>query len=99
MTGTELTKKLGITATTLKTWEKHFVNWLSPDYKKGRVYAQGAFEQFVVIKYLVVERSFTLNGALKEIERRENMDGDQVFLIQKLQSLRSFLVDLREKLA
>jgi DNA-binding transcriptional MerR regulator len=98
MTATELSKKLAISAATLRSWEKHFAIWLSPDYKTDKIYSQSAFQQFAVIKYLITERGFTVEGALKEIERRESMDGDQVFLIEKLHSLRGFLIDLREKL-
>jgi hypothetical protein len=98
MTATELTTKLGISNATLKSWEKNFAAWLSPDYKEGKIYTEIALKKFSVIKYLLQERGFTTAGALKEIERQENMDGDQVFIIQKLQGLRTFLLELRKQL-
>jgi len=98
MTVTELTSKLGISSATLKNWEKHFATWLSPEYKNGKIYTEVALKQFAVIKYLLQERGFTTAGALKEIERQENLHGDQSFLIEKLQGLRSFLLELRKQL-
>jgi DNA-binding transcriptional MerR regulator len=98
MTATELTSKLGISSATLKNWEKNFTAWLDPDYKNGKIYAEIALKQFSVIKYLLHERGFTIAGALKEIERQENLHGDQSFLIEKLQGLRSFLLELRNQL-
>ena len=98
MTASELISKLDINNATLKSWEKNFASWLSPDYKKGKDYSEIALKQFSVIKYLIQIRGFTVAGALKEIERQENMDGDQVFLIQKLQGIRAFLTDLRKQL-
>ena len=98
MTATELTSKLGISSATLKNWEKNFAAWLSPDYKIGKNYTEIALKQFSVIKYLLQERGFTTVGALKEIERQENIAGDQSFLIEKLQGLRAFLTELRNEL-
>jgi len=98
MTASELTSKLAISSATLKNWEKNFVSWLDLDYKNGKTYNEIALKQFSVIKYLIQERGFTVSGALKEIERQENMHGDQSFLIQKLQGLRSFLIELRNQL-
>lgn len=98
MTASELTSKLAVSNATLKNWEKNFADWLDPEYKKGKSYTEIALKQFSVIKYLIQERGFTTAGALKEIERQENMHGDQSFLIQKLQELRSFLLELRKQL-
>ncbi len=98
MTSTELSKKLGISAVTLRSWERHFSDWLGEDYKEGKNFSREAVQKLAVIHYLIVERSFTVVGAMKEIERRENMDGDQVFLIEKLQSLRNFLLELKAEL-
>jgi DNA-binding transcriptional MerR regulator len=98
MTATELTSKLGISNATLRSWEKNFAVWLDPNFKDGKIYQEIALKQFSVIKYLIQVRGFTTAGALKEIERQENLDGDQVFLIQKLQEIKAFLIDLRKEL-
>ena len=98
MTATDLTSKLGISSATLKKWEKNFNSWLSTDYKNGKIFTEIALKQFSVIKYLLQERGFTIAGALKEIERQENLHGDQSFLIEKLQGLRTFLLELRKQL-
>lgn len=98
MTAAELSKKLGITTEMLNQWEEFFAEWLSDDYKEADDYTKKSLKYFMVIKYLIQERGFTPEGALKEIRRRENLDEEQINLIEKLQDLRDFLVDLRTSL-
>jgi hypothetical protein len=98
MTATELSKKLGITIEMLQQWEESFAEWLQDDYKEGETYTKKSLKYFMVIKYLIQERGFTPEGALKEIRRRENLDEEQIDLIQKLQDIRDFLADLRSSL-
>lgn len=99
MTATELAEKLNISTAMLRKWEKHFGEMLSSDYKQGKSYTESGLRQFRVIQYLLEARGFTLEGALKEMKRQESLDGEQVMVIQKLESLRGFLVGLKEQLA
>jgi len=98
MTASELAEKLNISTAMLRKWEKHFVEMLSPDYKDGKKYTSTGVQQFLAIKYLLDERGFTLDGALKEMQRQESLDGEQGLVIRKLESLRGFLTDLRGQL-
>jgi DNA-binding transcriptional MerR regulator len=99
VTASELAEKLNISTAMLRKWEKHFAEMFSADYKDGKTYTESGVQQFLVIKYLLDERGFTLEGALKEMQRQESLDGEQGLLIRKLQSLKDFLVDLKGQLS
>jgi DNA-binding transcriptional MerR regulator len=98
LTAAALARKLEISSSTLRNWEKSFAEWLSNDYKSGKEYTPSGVQQFHAIKYLLHERGFTIDGAQKEMQRRENLDEEHQEVIGKLKQLRSFLFDLKEQL-
>lgn len=93
-----LAKKLEISTATLRNWEKGFAEWLSADYKEGRSYTKVGVQQFIAIKHLLHERGFTVEGAKKELQRYNNLEGQQVEVISKLRQLRSFLEELKTQI-
>jgi DNA-binding transcriptional MerR regulator len=98
LTAAALAKKLEISSSTLRNWEKSFAEWLSNDYKNGKEYTPSGVQQFHAIKYLLHERGFTIDGARKEMERRENLGAEHQEVLSKLKKVRAFLVDLKDQL-
>ncbi len=93
-----LAQKLEISTSTLRNWEKNFEEWLSADYKSGKSYTPKGVQQLSAIKYLLHERGFTIEGARKEMTRRENLNEDQQEVLTKLKKLRQFLVGLKQQI-
>lgn len=98
LTAAALARKLEISSSTLRNWEKSFIDWFTDDYKSGKEYTPAGIQQFQAIKYLLHERGFTIDGARKEMQRRENLGEEHQEIIGKLQKLRGFLVGLQEQL-
>jgi len=67
--------------------------------KKGnRLFTKKDVENFHVIFHLVKERGYTLEGAKKKL--KDNKDGTikNAEIVQSLQKIKSFLIDLKEEL-
>lgn len=92
-------KLVGITATNLKQWEKHFPELqMHQDAKGNRTYSQKEIDLLKIIFNLTKERGFTLDGARREwLAGKELLQKRQEALAQ-LQSLRSFLQEVREQI-
>lgn len=98
LTAAALARKLEISSSTLRNWEKNFADWLTEDYKSGKEYTPAGVQQFLAIKYLLHERGFTMDGARNEMKRRENLGAEHQEVLGKLKKLRGFLVGLKEQL-
>lgn len=98
LTAAALARKLEISSSTLRNWEKNFADWLTEDYKSGKEYTDSGVQQFLAIKYLLHERGFTMDGARNEMQRRENLGAEHQEVLGKLKKLRGFLVGLKEQL-
>lgn len=94
-------KVLGVTAATLKQWEKHFPDLaLRQDAKGGRLYGEREMSLLKKIVHLVKERGFTVEGAKREMERPVELPGgiDARSMANELKALRRFLNDLKDQL-
>ena len=92
-------KIIGISSSTLKSWEKNFEEVKPKKNKAGKnVYTEDTIKKLKMIYYLIKERGFTIKGAQQELERKGSEAVNKAKLIGKLSELREFLVDVREQL-
>ena len=91
-------KLIGVSASVLKQWEKHFTELaVHQDAKGSRIYTEKEIQLLKSIYHLTKERGFTLEGAQKEMLRNETKNEKREQAIAQLQQLRGFLVDLKGK--
>lgn len=86
----------------IRFWEKEF-DILSPqkNRKGNRQFTLADIENFKMIFHLVKEKGYTLQGAkefLKEHKNHPEEKENKAELLESLQKIRSFLVELRDKL-
>ena len=79
----------------LRYWEQEF-EVLSPQKNRAgrRVYTEEDIETVKRIRYLLKEKEYTIDGACQAIERGEAEEDTA----EELKALRSFLVELRDRL-
>jgi DNA-binding transcriptional MerR regulator len=93
----EVAEKFNLAPSALRFWEKEFDTIKPFKNKKGnRYYTQEDIDHLAVINHLVKERGLTLKGAKAKI--RENKDEvDHNFeIVQKLQEIKNYLIDIKE---
>lgn len=96
----EVAEMLGVAASLIRFWENHFDNIKPRKNKNGvRQYTKSDIENLKIIYHLVKEKGYTLQGA-KNIMTEQKHDKFQniIQVVEELQSIRSFLVKMREEL-
>jgi len=95
----EVSEMFGVNASLIRFWEKEFSNIKPKKNKKGnRLFRQQDIEQLKLIYHLVKERGFTLEGAKKKLRENKTETVNQFEMVQSLQKIRSFLIELKEEL-
>lgn len=85
----------------LRYWEEQFPTLKPKRNKKGnRLYSPQDVEQLKTIYHLVKERGMTIDGAKKALreQRKEGTVARNAQLMERLQKIRSLLVEVREDL-
>lgn len=95
----EVAEIFGVSKSLIRFWETEF-DYLRPykNSKGDRRFTQQNIEQIREIFHLVKERGFTLNGAKNELKLLKKQRKQRVELIKKLQSIRTGLQDIRDKI-
>ncbi len=94
----EVAKQLNVAPSLIRFWESQFKAIKPRKNKNGiRQYTQDDIAQLNTIYFLVKEKGYTLQGASELLEKNKEKTADTVLLIQELQTIRSFLVDLRKR--
>ena len=95
----EVAKLFGVSKSLIRFWETEF-DHLKPhkDGKGERRFTPKNIAQFNEIYGLVKERGFTLAGAKGELERQKATRQERAARIKKLEEIRGFLVELRDRL-
>jgi DNA-binding transcriptional MerR regulator len=95
----EVSEILGITKSQIRYWENEF-DTIKPlkNARGDRKFTVQNIDQIRVIFHLVKEKGFTLEGAKQELKRKKKNTSDVNEVIQSLQNLKSYLINLREKL-
>lgn len=95
----EVAAKFGLAPSTLRFWEKEFDTIKPFKNKKGdRFYTQEDIDHLSLINHLVKERGMTLKGARTKIRENKKETENTFEIVQKLQQIRSYLIEIREAL-
>lgn len=98
---TEVADMFHVNASLLRFWEKEFPQQLAnvKKNKKGdRYYNKQDITQLKLIFHLVKERRMTLEGAREYLRNNKKKVKDDKTLVENLQKIRSFLVDLKKNI-
>ena len=95
----EVAKAFNVQPSLLRFWEKEFKE-IQPKKKEGgaRKYTQDDVNTIQKIYHLLKEKGLTIEGAKKQLKLKNLSDDGNLELIQKLEQLKSDLVQLRENL-
>jgi DNA-binding transcriptional MerR regulator len=95
----EVSDLFGVNPSLIRFWEKEFEELNPRKNRKGnRLYSQKDLENLRTIYHLVKERGFTLEGARKKLKENPDEVDASAEVVSKLLEIRSFLIDLRDKL-
>ena len=95
----EIAKAFDVNTSLLRYWEKEFKE-IEPKKKKGgaRKYTPEDVTSIQKVYHLLKEKGLTIEGAKKQLKRK-NLSGDgNLAVIQKLEQMKSDLEQLRENL-
>ena len=93
---TEVSKELGVNASHLRFLEKEFPEIKPSTNTRGvRHYTQEDITLLRRILYLTKECGYTIEGARQQLRART---ADSQQMVEELQRIRSFLVELKEQL-
>ncbi len=95
----EVAELFEVNASLIRFWEKEF-DFLSPQKnKKGnRLFTKEDINKIRIIYHLVKEKGYTLQGAREKIKRNREDVEKQVEVIDSLQRIKSFLLELKNDL-
>ncbi|MBL7777317.1 MAG: MerR family transcriptional regulator [Chitinophagales bacterium] len=95
----EVAEMLQLNASVLRYWEKEF-SFLRPkkNSKGDRLYTKDDIEKIKLIHHLLRDSGYTIEGARIQLQQKYPAQEKKLKAIEKLQSIRSFLVELRDSL-
>ena len=95
----EVTEMFDVNASLIRYWESKFDCIKPQKTKKGnRLFTPSDIENFKLIYHLVKEKGMTLEGANNTMKRRGKKLHKEVSILERLQSIRAMLVEVRESL-
>jgi len=95
----EVAGQFGLAPSTLRFWEKEFDTIKPFKNKKGdRFYTQEDIDHLSLINHLVKERGMTLKGAKTKIKENKTETENTFEIVQKLQMIKSYLLEIKEEL-
>jgi len=95
----EVAELFEVNASLIRFWETEF-DFLNPQKnKKGnRLFTKEDINKIRIIYHLVKEKGYTLQGAREKIKRNKEDVEKQVEIIDSLQRIKSFLLELKNDL-
>ena len=95
----EVAEAFGVNASLIRFWDKEF-DILKPkkNAKGNRMFTQEDVKNLQLIYHLVKEKGFTLNGAKEEMKKNPNDLKENQKVIQSLEKLKTFLLDIKDHL-
>ena len=95
----EVTEMFDVNASLIRYWESKFDCIKPHKNKKGnRMFTPSDIENFKLIYHLVKEKGMTLEGANNTMKRRGKKVQTEVSILERLQSIRAMLIEVRESL-
>lgn len=95
----EVAKELGVATSLIRFWETQF-DFIRPkkNSKGNRKYTQDDLKKLKLVYHLVKEKGYTLHGAYDHIKNSKSSIDDKAELVDSLQRIKGFLVDMRKNL-
>jgi DNA-binding transcriptional MerR regulator len=95
----EVAKMFDVNTSLIRYWENEFDIIKPKKNKKGnRLFTKQDVENIKIIYHLVKERGFTLEGAKMKLKENKADVINEQEIINHLQSVKSFLLDLKKSL-
>lgn len=95
----EVADELGVATSLIRFWEGEFDNIKPKKNRKGnRQFTKEDLQNVKLIYHLVKVKGYTLQGARDYIANGGSDNSDKMEAIEKLKSLRSFLLEIRQQL-
>ena len=95
----EVAKMLKVTTSLIRFWESEFDLIKPKKNRKGnRQFTQDDIANVKLIYHLVKDKGYTLQGAKDLIRNNDNAVKEKVEIIDSLKRVRSFLVEVRDRL-
>ncbi len=95
----EVAKIFDVNPSLIRFWEGEFEILTPKKNRKGnRLFTQEDIENIKIIYHLVKEKGFTLSGAKEEMKKNPDDLKDQQKVIQSLEKLKTFLLDIKDYL-
>lgn len=96
----EVAEMFDVNNSLIRFWEKEFSIIKPKKNKKGnRMFTKEDIENIRLIYHLVKERGFTLQGAQQKLKENKEDTINQVEVIDRLNKVKSFLLQLRDKVS
>ena len=95
----EVAKMFNVNISAVRFWEKEFDILKPKKNKKGnRLFTPKDIKNIRIIYHLLKDRGFTLEGAKKKLKENKTDTINNIEIVNHLQDIRRFLVNLREEL-
>lgn len=95
----EVAEMFGVATSLIRFWESEFDTIRPKKNRKGnRQFTKEDIENIRIIYHLVKEKGYTLQGAKDILKNSSGKVKDRMELIESLEKVKGFLVDLRKKL-
>lgn len=95
----EVASMFKVSTSLLRFWEKEFDILKPKKNRKGdRFFTQKDLDNLKIIYYLVKERGYTLKGAKQKLKENKQDVIDHVQMVDSLQRVRQFLVEIKQQL-
>jgi|TARA_B000000475_G_C15898055_1_gene407324 DNA-binding transcriptional MerR regulator len=93
----EVATAFDVSTSLIRFWEKEFDVLKPRKNKKGdRLFTQEDIKNLHIIFHLLKERGFTIEGAKKKLKENKNDTINQFEIVQSLNKLKSFLIEIKE---
>lgn len=95
----EVAKELDVNTSQIRFWESEF-DIISPQKNRSgkRKFTREDIDKIKLVYHLVKEKGYTLQGAKTILKNGSQSAQNQLEMIEALREVRSFLVDLKQKL-
>ncbi|MCK9421211.1 MAG: MerR family transcriptional regulator [Bacteroidales bacterium] len=95
----EVAELFEVNTSLIRFWEKEFDILQPQKNKKGnRLFTRQDLNNLRIIYHLVKERGYTLQGAKEKLRQNKEDVGKQVEIIDSLNQIKGFLLDLKEQM-
>lgn len=95
----EIASIFKVNTSLIRFWEQEFDIIKPSKNKKGnRQYTKDDLESVKLVYSLVKEKGFTLQGAKDKIKEKRNLLQNNMEMVESLEKVKSFLIDLKNRL-